>query len=62
METLDDVYTGSITYDGTYPRIQKIYWTGAKTETNILTAMTKLEATDLGAGNWNVSVTLEEYG
>ncbi|MHA2266126.1 MAG: hypothetical protein ACXAEN_27340 [Candidatus Thorarchaeota archaeon] len=33
METLDDVYTGSITYDGTYPRIQKIYWTGAKTET-----------------------------
>jgi hypothetical protein len=62
MDTLHGVYTAAISYDGTYPRVQKIYWDGDSTETNIKTAMTKLEATDLGAGWWNVAVTLEEYG
>jgi hypothetical protein len=61
MDTLHGVITGNISYDGTYPRIQKIYWDGDSTETNIKCAMTSLSAGDLG-GNWEVQVTLEEYG
>ena len=62
MDTLHGVITGAISYDGTYPRVQKIYWDGDSTETNIKTVMTSLSAKDLGAGWWEVSVTLEEYG
>lgn len=57
---LHDVQIASITFDGTYPRIQKIYWTGALTETNIPISGHFVFA-DQGAGYWGVSFTLTEY-
>lgn len=60
MDTLDGVQMGSITYSGDYPRIQKIYWDGDSTETNVEVALTSLVATDLGKGWWNVDITMEE--
>jgi hypothetical protein len=56
MDTLDSVQMASITYGADYPRIQKIYWDGDSTETNIEVALTRLEARDMGAGRWNVTV------
>lgn len=57
---LYDVQKASITFDGTYPRIKKIYWTGAITETNIPVSG-DFFFDDLGFGFWNVSFTLKEY-
>ena len=60
MDTLDSVLSAAITYSGAYPRITTLYWNGATTETNIETAITDLQATDLGSGWWSVAVTMEE--
>ena len=57
---LYDVQKASITFDGTYPRIKKIYWTGAITETNI-PVTGEFQFNDLGSGYWDVSFTLTEY-
>ena len=57
---LHDVQVASITFDGTYPRIKKIYWTGASTETNIPVSG-HFAFRDLGSGFWNVTFTLTEY-
>ena len=58
--TLHDVQIASITFDGSYPRIQKIYWTGATTETNIPVSG-HFVFSDQGSGQWGVSFTLTEY-
>ena len=60
MNTLHGVQTGAIVYTGDYPRITKLYWSGASTEVNIEVAMTSLKAVDMGLGWWNVSITLVE--
>ena len=60
MDTLNTVQSAAIVYTGDYPRIQKIYWNGATTETNIEVAMTELKALDKGAGWWAVAVTMVE--
>jgi hypothetical protein len=57
---LNTVQTAAITFDGTYPRIKKIYFAGATTIANIpVTAHFIL--TDLGSEKWNVSFTMTEY-
>ena len=60
-DEMDTVQMAAITYDATYPRIQKIYWTGATTETNIPVAITSYSVSDLGYGQWEASVVMEEY-
>jgi len=60
MDTLDGVQMAAITYSGGYPRIQKIYWNGATTETNIEIAIVQLSTTDMGNGWWMVECTMEE--
>ena len=57
---LHDVQIAAITYDGTYPRIKKIYWTGAVFEANI-PVFGHFTFGDLGSERWNVSFTLTEY-
>ncbi len=57
---LHDVQIAAITYDGTYPRIKKIYWAGATTETNI-PVFGHFVLADLGSEKWSVSFTLTEY-
>jgi len=61
MNELNTVQTAAITYDGTYPRITKIYFSGAVTITNIEIAVTSLTGTDLGNGFWEVQCTMKEY-
>jgi len=58
--TLHDVQVASITFDGTYPRIKKIYWTGATTETNIPVSG-HFVFSDYGNAFWGVAFTLTEY-
>jgi len=58
--TLHDVQIAAIIFDGTYPRIQKIYWTGATTETNIPISA-HFVFSDLGSGMWGVEFTMTEY-
>ena len=58
--TLHDVQNAAITFDGNYPRIQKIYWTGATTETNIPVSG-HFVFDDLGSERWGVTFTLTEY-
>lgn len=60
MDTLHGVQTGAITYSGGYPRVQKIYWDGDSTETNLEVALTSMTVTDKGAGWWQVNITLME--
>ncbi len=57
---LHDVQIAAITYDGTFPRIKKIYWTGALTETNI-PVFAQFTFSDLGSERWGVSFTMTEY-
>jgi len=57
---LHDVQIASIVFDGSYPRIKKIFWTGALTETNI-PVEGHFVFNDLGFGYWEVSFTLTEY-
>ncbi len=62
MDTLDSVERGAITYTGAYPRIQKIYWDGDSTETNIEVAIPDggLTVLDSGEAGWVVSIIMEE--
>lgn len=62
MDTLDSVERGAITYTGAYPRIQKIYWDGDSTETNIEVAIPDggLRVLDIGESGWTVAITMEE--
>ena len=60
MNTLNTVQTAAITYTGAYPRITVIYFAGATTITNVEVALTSLVATDVGAGWWDVNITLTE--
>jgi len=60
MNTLNTVQTGSITYSGAYPRIQKIYFDGDTTITNVEVAITALQTRDLGNGWWTVQITMTE--
>ena len=57
---LHDVQMASITFDGTYPLIKKIYWTGAITESNIPVSG-HFVFEDLGNEMWGVTFTLTEY-
>jgi len=57
---LHDVQIASITFDGTYPRIKKIYWKTGATEDNIPVSGHFVFG-DLGFGMWTVSFTLTEY-
>ena len=58
---LHDVQNAAITYDGTYPRIQKIYFDGDSTESNIVVAMTTFEILNIGVSGWSCSIVMEEY-
>ena len=57
---LHDVQIAAITYDGTYPRIKKIYWTGATFEANI-PVFGHFTLEDMGSERWNVTFVLTEY-
>ena len=57
---LHDVQIASITFDGTYPRIKKIYWTGAVFESDIPVSG-HFVFNDLGSERWGVTFTLTEY-
>ena len=61
QEEMDNVQMAAITFDAAFPRIKLIYWTGAKTEANIVVELTAFSANDLGFGFWEVSFTMEEY-
>lgn len=60
MDTLDSVQGAAIVYSGGYPRLQTLYWDGDSTETNIEVGLVSVDATDLGAGWWWVSLRFEE--
>lgn len=60
MDTLYGVQTAAIDYTGGYPRIQKIYWDGDSTETNVEVALLSLKVLDRGAGWWRVAITMVE--
>lgn len=60
MNEMNTVQTGAIVYSGAYPRIQKIYFAGAVTITNVEVCLTSFTGTDLGNGFWNVSFTMTE--
>jgi hypothetical protein len=59
---MNTVQMAAITYSGGYPRIQKIYLTGATTLTNIEVAIPDggYTANDLGNGWWQVHCIMEE--
>ena len=61
QEEMNNVQMAAITFDGSFPRIKKIYFTGAKTLTNIVVELTAFSAGDLGFGFWNVTFTMVEY-
>ena len=61
QDEMDTVQMAAITFDASFPRIKKIYWTGGTTETNIVVELTAFSANDLGFGFWEVSFTMEEY-
>ena len=58
---MNTVQMGTIAFDGSYPRIKKIYFTGATTITNVVVELTSFISSDLGFGYWEVSFTMEEY-
>jgi hypothetical protein len=58
---MNTVQMAAITFDGSYPRIKKIYFAGAVTISNIVIELTAFEALDLGSGFWEVSFEMQEY-
>lgn len=58
---MNTVQMGTITFDGSFPRIKKIFFTGGTTITNIVIELTQFSADDMGFGFWNVSFTMTEY-
>lgn len=61
QDEMDTVQMGTIVFDGSFPRIKKIFWTGGTTETNIVIELIRFVANDLGFGFWEVAFTMEEY-
>ncbi len=61
QDEMDTVQMGAITFDGSFPRIKKLFWTGGTTETNIVIELRDFSADDMGFGFWTVSFTMEEY-
>ena len=61
QDEMDTVQMGVISFDGSFPRIKKIHWTGGTTETNIVIELTEFSSDDLGFGFWNVTFTMTEY-
>jgi hypothetical protein len=53
--------TGSITYDGTYPRLTTVNLDGSNTITNVPVAPVKFLVEDLGDGWWSVDAVFKEY-
>ena len=61
MNELNTAQTAAITYSGLYPRIKKIYFSGAVTISNVeVVLMNGWSGTDQGNGFWNVSFTMTE--
>lgn len=61
MNELNTVQTAAITYSGLYPRIKKIYFSGAVTIENVEVVLTNgWKGRDAGNGFWWVSFTMEE--
>ena len=60
MNELNTVQTAAIVYSGLYPRIKKIYFTGAVTIANVEVVLTSFSGSDMGSGFWNVSFTMTE--
>ncbi|MHA2067916.1 MAG: hypothetical protein ACXABY_26440 [Candidatus Thorarchaeota archaeon] len=58
---MNTVQMAAITFDGSFPRIKKIYFAGAVTITNVVIELTAFEANDLGSGFWEVSFEMQEY-
>ena len=58
---MNTVQMAAISFDGSYPRIKKIYFIGATTLTNIVVELTAFSSDDLGFGFWNVTFTMTEY-
>ena len=58
---MNTVQMAAITFDASFPRIKKIYFTGATTLSNIVVELTHFSSNDLGFGFWEVSFTMEEY-
>ena len=58
---MNTVQMGTIVFDGSYPRIKKIYFAGATTISNVVVELAAFSADDLGFGFWNVSFTMTEY-
>ncbi len=61
QDEMDTVQMGTITFDASFPRIKKLFWTGGTTETNIVIELKDFSANDLGFGFWEVSFVMEEY-
>ena len=61
QDEMDTVQMGAISFDGSFPRIKKLFWTGGTTETNIVIELTSFSSDDMGFGFWNVSFTMTEY-
>ena len=61
MNELNSVQTAAITYDATYPRITKIFFSGTVTITNVEVSLANgWNGFDMGNGFWNVSFTFRE--
>jgi hypothetical protein len=61
VNEMNTVQMAAITFDGSFPRIKKIYFTGAVTITNVVIELTSWTATDLGFGFWAVAFEMTEY-
>ena len=61
MNELNTVQTAAITYSGGFPRIKKIYFSGAVTITNVEVVLENgWSGRDMGFGFWAVSFTMTE--
>lgn len=61
MNELNTVQTAAITYSGLYPRIKKIYFSGAVTITNVEIVLENgWKGRDMGNGFWSVRFTMRE--
>ena len=61
MNELNTVQTAAITYSGGFPRIKKIYFSGAVTISNVEVVLANgWSGSDMGNGFWQVSFTMVE--
>ena len=63
QKEMNTVQMAAITFDGSYPRIKKIYFDGGGVNeiTNIVIELRDFIANDLGFGFWEVSFVMAEY-